>query len=191
MIPKTVYAVEGLDRLGKSTLIEGIRQALGYYEVIHFSKPQRLARYANSSRVVGVPPGGQQVYHYQHESFLNSMLLAKSGARIIFDRWHLGEVVYSPMYRGYSGEYVYSLEKQLGENVDLRLILLTEDFDIARHFVDDGHSLGTVEDREEEQERFISAFNRSSIRDRRIVCVTDRGLGGFRSKDQILTEALS
>jgi len=31
MIPKTVYAVEGLDRLGKSTLIEGIRQALGYY----------------------------------------------------------------------------------------------------------------------------------------------------------------
>jgi len=140
---------------------------------------------------VGVPPGGQQVYHYQHESFLNSMLLAKSGARIIFDRWHLGEVVYSPMYRGYSGEYVYSLEKQLGENVDLRLILLTEDFDIARHFVDDGHSLGTVEDREEEQERFISAFNRSSIRDRRIVCVTDRGLGGFRSKDQILTEALS
>lgn len=191
MIPKTVYAVEGLDRLGKSTLIDGIRDALGYYEVVHFSKPQKLARYANTAGVPGVPAGVQQVYHYQHESFLNSMLLAKSGARIIFDRWHLGEVVYSPMYRGYSGEYVYGLEKLLGENADLRLILLTEDFDVARHFVDDGHSLGTVDDREEEQARFVNAFNRSSICDRRIICVTDPGLGGFRPKDQILTEALS
>ena len=31
---KFVYAIEGLDRLGKSTLIEGILQKLGYFQVM-------------------------------------------------------------------------------------------------------------------------------------------------------------
>jgi thymidylate kinase len=193
MTAKTVYGIEGLDRLGKSTLIDGIRQALGYYEVIHFSKPQKLAAYAYAQSVQGVPPGGQQVWHYQHEGFLNSMLLANSGARIIFDRWHLGEAVYSPMYRFYNGDYVFDLEKNacVDLNPNIRLILLTEDFQIARHFVDDGESLGAVEQREEEQDRFLVAFHKSNIVDKRIVCVTDPGLGGFKPKDWILAEALA
>jgi thymidylate kinase len=193
MSPKTVYGIEGLDRLGKSTLIEGIRNALGYYEVIHFSKPQRLDAYRTAMPVAGVPPGGQGIYHYQHESFVNSMLLANSGARIIFDRWHLGEVVYSPMYRGYDGDYVFNLETRSGVDVNgsIRLILLVEDFDIARHFVDDGESLGAVDKREEEQGRFIDALNRSAIKDKRTICVTDPALGGFKPKDWILAEALA
>jgi thymidylate kinase len=193
MSPKTVYGIEGLDRLGKSTLIEGIRNALGYYEVIHFSKPQRLDAYRTAMPVAGVPPGGQGIYHYQHESFVNSMLLANSGARIIFDRWHLGEVVYSPMYRGYDGDYVFDLETRSGVDVNgsIRLILLVEDFDIARHFVDDGESLGAVDKREEEQGRFIDALNRSAIKDKRTICVTDPALGGFKPKDWILAEALA
>lgn len=193
MTAKTVYGIEGLDRLGKSTLIDGIRHALGYYEVIHFSKPQKLASYAHTQPVQGVPPGGQQVWNYQHEGFLNSMLLANSGARIIFDRWHLGEAVYAPMYRFYSGDYVFTMEMvhNLDLHSSLRLILLTEDFQIARHFVDDGESLGKVEQREEEQDRFIAAFNKSNIKDKRIVCVTDPGLGGFKPKDWILAEALA
>jgi thymidylate kinase len=193
MTPKTVYGIEGLDRLGKSTLIEGIRNTLGYYEVIHFSKPQRLDAYRTTMPVNGVPHGGQGIYHYQHESFVNSMLLANSGARIIFDRWHLGEAVYSPMYRGYDGDYVFDIETRscVDVNPSIRLILLVEDFDIARHFVDDGESLGAVDKREEEQQRFIDAFTRSGIRDKRTVCVTDPGLGGFKPKDWILAEALA
>jgi hypothetical protein len=191
--PKTVYGICGLDRLGKSTLIDGIRNQFGYYEIIHFSKPQKLAAYANTSEKCGVPQGGQQVWHYQHEGFLNSMILANSGARIIFDRWHLGEAVYSPMYRNYSGEYVFAMETMHGLDMhpSLRLILLIENFEIARHFVDDGESLGAVEKREEEQARFIEAFHKSNIKDKRIVSVTDPALGGFKPKDWILQEALS
>jgi thymidylate kinase len=187
---KQVFGIEGLDRLGKSTLIQGILDKLGYYQVIHFSKPQKLQAYENSAWVSGVPAGQEQVYHYQHESFLNSMLLAVSGARIIFDRWHIGEAVYSPMYRGYSGDYVYDLERRLNIDYVPRLILLTEDFKTAKHFVDDGNSLGPVEKREREQELFIAAFERSRICDKRIICVTDTQFGGFRPKQSILEEAL-
>lgn len=188
-----VFGIEGLDRLGKSTLIDGIRQQLGYYEVIHFSKPQKLDIYARTQPVSGVPAFSLQAYHYQQESFRNSMLLAKSGARVIFDRWHLGEAVYSPMYRFYDGSYVFDFERyhHLDQLSSLRLILLTEDFDTARHFVDDGNSLGTIDDREEEQQRFIAAFHRSIIKDKRIICVTDPGLGVFKPKSQILAEALA
>lgn len=189
---KTVFAIEGLDRLGKSTLIEGIINTLGYYEVIHFSKPKKLAAYANTAPVAGVPPSSLQAFHYQQESFRNSMILAKGGGRIIFDRWHLGEAVYSPMYRLYNGDYVFDFERAHNmDSSDVRLILLTEDFGVSRHFVDDGQSLGTIDDREEEQNRFIAAFNRSIIRDKRIISVTDPGLGGFKPKDWILAEALA
>lgn len=195
MIPQ-IFGIEGLDRLGKSTLIEGIRNKLGYYEVIHFSKPQKLDIYSNTSVCIDdvklQPPASQQ-FEYQRASFVNSMLLAKSGARIIFDRWHLGEAVYSPMYRGYSGDYVFRLETaaSLDTRNDVRLILLWEDFEIAKHFVDDGESLGHIENRQKEQELFFVAFEKSKISDKRKICVTDQALGGFKPKEWIVAEALA
>ena len=191
-IPKRIYAIEGIDRLGKSTLIEGLLDRLGYYQIIHFSKPKKLSAYSDTSPVDGVPSTSLQIYHYQQESFRNSMILARGGGRLIFDRWHLGEAVYAPLYRLYSGDFVFDYEHNHHlDTVDIRLILLTEDFGVSRHFQDDGLSLGTHNDREEEQNRFIHAFNRSIIRDKRIVCVTDPATGGFKPKEQVLTEVLA
>ena len=31
---------------------------------------------------------------------------------LIFNRSHLGETVYSPLYRGYSGDYIFDIEKK-------------------------------------------------------------------------------
>ena len=185
---KTVYAIEGLDRLGKSTLIDGILNTLGYYQVIHFSKPTDLDIYRKAS--MGRPSVAARLY--QEEGFRNSMMLARSGARIVFDRWHLGEMVYAPMYRGYDGDYVLDLERRfhLDTVYDIRLILLTEDFEIAKHFVDDGQSLGAIQNRQKEQQRFVDAFGKSIIRDKRIICVTDPGQGGFKRREWILNEAL-
>ena len=42
---KFVYAIEGLDRLGKSSLIEDIINQQGFYQVIHFGKPKVLQVY--------------------------------------------------------------------------------------------------------------------------------------------------
>lgn len=195
---KQVYAIEGLDRLGKSTLIDGIRNKLGYYEVVHFSKPQRLDFYKGSAwelfdeDTCSMKPVEQaDLFNYQKASFVNSMILARSGARIIFDRWHLGEAVYSALYRGYSGDYVFEIEKlhRMDQCQNVRLILLVEDFSISRHFVDDGESFDITK-REQEQEMFIAAFERSVIRDKRIICVTDPGVGGFKPKEWILQDAI-
>jgi len=191
---KKVFGIEGLDRLGKSTLIDGILNRLGFHQVIHFAKPQKLDVYVKAaSRVpASVTEAYAPAYLYQQASFYNSMKLATSGAHVIFDRWHIGEVVYSPMYRKYSGDYVYNLELQAGLDTynKVRLILLTENFETAKHFIDDGQSLGPIEKRAEEQERFLEAFNRSNIPDKRIICVTNPTTGGFRDKDDILEEAL-
>lgn len=190
---KTTFCVDGLDRLGKSTLIQAIKQRLGYYQVIHFSKPERLAAYANSYehdenyQKINNP----DLFHYQRASFINSMLMVKSGARIIFDRWHLGEAVYSPLYRGYDGSYVFDLEKkfELDKNSNVRLILLTEDFNKSKHFNDDGQSLGSIDNRSREQEMFINAFEKSIIADKRLVCVTAEN-GKFKDREDILQEVL-
>ena len=191
---KFVYAIEGLDRLGKSTLIEGILQKLGYFQVIHFGKPERLDAYRGSiipSEVDHDPNADPQLYNFQAVGFRNSMKLSQSGARIILDRWHLGEAVYAPLYRKYNGDYVFDMEirYKLDQTNMVRLILLTEDFDISRHFITDGDSFDDTK-RQEEQRLFIEAFTKSNIRDKRAICVTDPHTGLFRSPESILKEAL-
>lgn len=186
------FLIDGLDRLGKSSLIQGIRDDMGYFEIIHFSKPQALKVYNELSTNEGEFNKLQSYYRYQRNGFDNMMKLLNSDAKIIFDRTHLGEYVYSPMYRSYSGEYVFELEKQYA--VDrlngVRLILLVENFSASKHFVDDGQSLGPLEKRQEEQNRFLSAFNNSIIKDKRIICVTDQATGKFKPKHIIKDEAL-
>lgn len=187
---KKVYVVEGLDRLGKDTLIGGILNVGGFYQELHFGKPKLLDIYS-SAALDGIPEGRQQHYIYQYQSFLNAMMMIRSGARIIFNRSWIGEAVYSPIYRQFSGDYVFKLETDFNiESADIRLILLTEDFAASSHFEDDGESLGPVSKRAEEQTRFIQAFERSTICDKRIICVTDRISGGFRDKHEILKEAI-
>ena len=175
-----VIAIEGIDRLGKSTQIKSILDELGFYQVIHFQKPQQLKCYKF----------GEQLFQYQYDCFKNSMVLAKSGAKLIFDRWHLGEVVYSDAYRGYSGDYVFELEKeaQLQNYQNIKLVLLTEDFSKSAHFISDGESFDDSR-REEEQNRFIEAFNKSILPNKQIVCVTGRD-GQFKNAENITREIL-
>jgi thymidylate kinase len=186
---KLVYAIEGLDRLGKSTLVEGIQHKLGFFQVIHFSKPKRLKIYEGAANALIPEDADASLYTYQQETFRNSMMLSQSGARLIFDRWHLGEAVYSPLYRKYSGSYVFDMEKtfNLDSTNNVRLILLIEDFQTAIHFQSDGDSFDDTK-REAEQKLFIEAFNRSVIQDKRIICVTDR-TGRFKKPEDILEEA--
>jgi thymidylate kinase len=183
-----VYAIEGLDRLGKSTLIKNIKNKLGFFQVIHFSKPERLKAYGHLNS-----ESNGDLYTYQLESFNNSMIMAKSGAKLIFDRWHLGEAIYANLYRKYDGEYVFDLEKKHDmerHSRNISLILLTENFSCSKHFIDDGDSFDVTK-RQDEQELFIKAWEKSIIRNKKIVCVTDSSTGKFKSEMQILNEVLN
>lgn len=183
------FLLEGIDGVGKDTLIRGIQDRLGYHQVFHYQKPLQLDFYAVGSS------GSEVLRRYQEASFrmMFQFLCGVPSTKIICNRAHLGESVYAPIYRGYSGEFVFRLEHEFDvERLrHVRLVLLVEDFVESRHFVDDGQSLGGAEKRQEEQNIFRGAFDTSMFSDKRIVCVTDRSTGQFRSRESILDEVLS
>ena len=183
------FIIEGLDRLGKDLLIENIQHRLGYKMVCHRSKPLALELYAHDK--------DNSLMTYQKECFSNDMSLLWvaennfSLAGIIFNRSWIGEFVYGPIYRGYSAEYIFELEHfyALEKMRHTCLILLTEDFSKSAHFVDDGLSFDVTK-RQQEQNRFEHAFERSRIPFKRKVCVTAEN-GKFRDAQEILNEVLS
>lgn len=172
------YVIEGLDRLGKNCLIDGLQNALGFKQVIDFGKPKKLDAYDGDLRV------------YQHQSFKHAMMMLATYPNLIFNRSWIGEAVYAEMYRGYSGDYVFELERRnnMAQCRSTKLILLTEDFSVSKHFVSDGESFDDSK-RQEEQDRFISAYNKSSLPDKQIVNVTAVD-GNFRDAHAILAEVL-
>jgi len=184
----TNFLIEGLDRLGKDTLIDGLLNRYGYAEVHHRKKPLSLSFYNNFAT-----PNRSGLQLYQSSCFKHDMQLLKvselCGIKNIFNRAWLGEAVYSNLYRGYDGNYVFELENEcdLHKLQSTRLILLIEDFNTSKHFVDDGDSFD-ISKRVEEQDMFVRAFDKSLIKDKRIVCVTDFRTGQFKSKEQILEE---
>lgn len=177
--------VEGIDRLGKDTLLRGIQDRRGFHLVLRYEKPPILRCYSDET-------SPQRTYQTASFRTLLEILCLDGDIRILCNRSHLGEFVYAPMYRQYSGEYVFELEREfrLNEQSNVRLVLLTEDFGRSRHFVDDGKSLGVAEKRPAEQALFLEAFERSVISDKRVVCVTNPDSGAFRESAEILEEAL-
>jgi hypothetical protein len=182
------FLLEGIDRTGKDTLVEGIQNRRGYHLILHYTKPPVLDHYSTEAEM---SPERQ----YQEASFRTMFEILRNADRasVICNRAHLGECVYAPMYRGYSGDYVFELERAFNVHAleGVRLILLTEDFDRSRHFSDDGRSLGSPDDRRRQQDLFLGAFEGSTIADKRLICVTDRVTGEFRDRASILDEALS
>jgi nicotinamide riboside kinase len=171
------FIICGLDRLGKSTLIENLQHRLGYFSVFHYERPKKLKCL------------GHDLFSYQKLSFENGFrLISSPQSKIIFDRFHLGETVYSPLYRGYSGEYVFDLEEEFGvSKMDhVKLILLTTS---SFEFVEDDGKSFNVSKRNEEQEMFKEAFAKSSFKHKSIV---DVSIGNqFKDQYQILEEALA
>ena len=86
----------------------------------------------------------------------------------IFNRSHLGETVYSPLYRGYSGDYVLDIEKKYTKALreDLYLITLTNDpHTILKR--DDGKSFyGNEEEVKAEVDGFRRAHRLSTIKNK-------------------------
>jgi len=90
---------------------------------------------------------------------------------IIFNRSHLGESVYSPLYRGYSGDYVFDIEKEYVNKLrkNLYLITLTNDPQIIMSR-DDGKSFyGNEEEVKAEVDGFNRAHRLSKIKNKLLV----------------------
>lgn len=184
--------IEGVDRLGKGTLIEGLQQELGYFQVIHYEKPKLLKSFLEIQENL---PGhadhkkSQALKVYQEASFSQMFsMLSCSWMSFIMDRAHLGETVYAPRYRKYGGDYVFELEDMFinytgsdFHEATLLVLLTTSDFSFIQ---DDGMSFD-FDRKAEEQEDFKRAFEKSRIKAKLLIDVSN-GKGGYKDATEIL-----
>lgn len=177
--------IEGLDRLGKSTLAAGIEDKLGCFTKLHFGKPPCLGHY---KLAVGEPFAKEA---YQRDSFEQMFALLDTDARVLLDRAHLGEAVYAKRYRGYDGSYVFDLENIRHARAltsTLLVLLVNHSKDLEQALVDDGASFDWSK-RAEEQDDFIAAFNRSRFQHKVILAVDYKG--GFAPKEYLVEQVVS
>lgn len=181
-----VVIIEGADALGKSTQInELVKEAQKRYivpHILHYSNVKAFGKDKNLIRDFSVSEY-DSIFKFMKEYAIPSKDL------FIFDRCHLSEYVYSPMYREYDGYYVFASERQIipaGDNV--KLILFT---DSAENVIErdkkrgDGLSFSLdLNKKQEELDKFVEAFNESSITDKKIITVGKRSIGDI-SKELI------
>jgi len=168
---------EGIDGLGKSTLIQEIKNQSGFFHYIHYEKPQHL-KYYNDNLAA-----------YQIDSFQYGFeLLEQTKVSFIFDRFHLGECVYAQRYRNYPGDYVFSMERDYDvhdwNHVKL-ILLVTSNWS---HIQDDGQSFD-FNAKEKEQEDFIHAIQTSIFAKRQIIDICHKN--GTRKTPVELLEEIS
>lgn len=174
------FIISGIDRLGKSTLVKNLQEDLGYFLNIHYGKPELLAKYKGTNN---------QALAYQTALYENMAKLLNSDANIVFDRGFLGEVVYSPLYRNYSGDYVYEIMRSVDsiKRSQTRLILLTtSNFDLCKN---DGES-HNFDNKEFEQQNYLQAFEKADMFADKIIIDVHDGNGNFKKSEVILKEAL-
>lgn len=175
--------IEGLDRVGKDTqvslLIKHFRDRV--FQKLHYSslpfKDDVVQHTTYSKRL--------------YDDMFKLMLSAKeNNINAIFNRAHLGETVYSPLYRGYSGDYVFDIEKNYVNELreELYLITLVND----PHIVwsrDDGQSLSkNEEDIRAEVDGFQRAHRLSKIKNKLMLNI---GIMGADDVSKIIVDFLS
>lgn len=188
--------IEGIDRTGKNTLIDGIKNQLGYFQTVHYQKPEILDSFMKLARhQLDLPDDSMHpkvtkaaLKHYQAQSFSDMFKLLSTDVRFIMNRAHLGEFVYAPRYRGYSGDFIFDIENSFKEDqtsnfhdTTLLVLLHTSSFDFMK---DDGLSFDFSK-KDEEQMDFVRAFEKSDIKHKLMLDIHD-GAGNFVPKEKLV-----
>lgn len=159
-----IVIIEGPNRVGKSTQIanlknyyesKGMRVHVIHYEHIHLDPTRTYT-----------PEAMKDMATVRYDDMLK---LANEFAKdpmsvIIFDRAHLGECVYGPKYRDYSGEYVFDLEKKYPEFLQnaYEFVFIDKPENLLAR--EDGLSpTQGLDDKRYEQGAFAGAFVKSNV----------------------------
>lgn len=96
--------IEGCDCSGKTTLINNIiKNSDKDFKVFHFQRPpEHMAE--------------SQIREFQKQMFFVHSNYLIHDTDIIFDRYHIGELVYGKLYRKYDIDYIIELEKLIKEH---------------------------------------------------------------------------
>ncbi len=150
--------IEGTDNVGKDTqqnlIIERMNNHV-FHKLHYSSLPFRDDKNLHATY-------SKKMYDGMFKLMMKSKLAEQKDdepINLIFNRSHLGETVYSPLYRGYSGDYVFDIEKKYTKALreDLYLITLTNTpHNILKR--DDGKSFYA---NEEEVKAEVDGFKRA------------------------------
>lgn len=156
--------IEGSDNTGKSTQADLLIKNLNHltFHKMHYSalpfKDDKKKNQEYSLRMYN------DMFRIMNE-------LKNSDINIIFDRSHLGESVYAPLYRGYSGDYIFNLEREYVNNLKNNLYLITLVNDPSTIYSrDDGKSFYKNEEGvKAEVEGFKISHKKSNIKNKLII----------------------
>ena len=163
--------VEGPDNVGKSTLIKNLKDQFNdiTFHTLHYSNVKQ--------------PSSDEFIKYSAKMYkemfdLMFFVSTKEKSGVICDRSHLGELVYGPVYRGYSGDYVLDIERSFKHIKPVwdNLVLITL-YDEPENLIarEDGLSFSTdLEKKKTEIENFKAAHEKSLIQHKMLLNIKDR-----------------
>lgn len=167
-----VTIICGTDALGKDTQIQKIKdesEKRGISaHILHYSN---IKVFGNDNKKIR-----EASYKQFRDMFkLINFAASEDSMNLILNRAHLGECVYSPLYRNYNGDFVFEEEKTFiwQDNLKrIKLILFTDDVEaiIKRDKErNDGLSFSLdPEMKKKELELFDKAFEKSILNKKRI-----------------------
>ena len=156
--------VEGLDRCGKDTIMQRLMSEYPHFISSHF----------------GFPKGdtNEEKHEYQIRSFTKEFAIQKqirqtlgvydfSDGLYTWNRSHIGECVYGPIYRGKDPDWIFDMEKfHFEDDDDVYLLYLYADIEFLLN-QDDGKSFTTdINKKRTEARLFETAVNRSIIKNK-------------------------
>jgi len=157
-----IIIIEGMDNCGKSTLIKKLSS--------EDKNPKKLCFNSTS------PPKGVEsdwAIYNNFAVFGKSMDLSEDGWNIYMDRAHLGETVYAPLYRDMDPSWVWKMERELELNEECVLIVMVCDKTHAEEH-NDGNNISD-DHHDEERKLFENSYRTSSIENKLLVDVSDKG----------------
>lgn len=165
--------IEGPDRVGKDT-----QSKLLQLKMIKERLPIHMLHY---SGVKGLSKEKAKEYSKLMYDDMFSIIYEafKSQRSLILNRSHIGESVYSPMYRDYDGDYVFDLEKENNGSDFWVHIFLVVLIDKPENLIkrDDGDSYSIdLEKKQEEINRFIGAVRKSTIKFKKLININNMSI---------------
>lgn len=160
--------IEGPDRVGKDTQQQLIIKNFPFLQF------QRL----HYSTLPFKSSGFYQEYSKSMYEDMFEMMTSLKGTNVnlILNRSHLGEFVYSPLYRYYPGDYVFDIEKKYVNDLSDNLYLITligDPINLSKR--NDGLSFSSSsEDIKVEIDRFQKAFDLSTIKNKILINIESK-----------------
>lgn len=156
------YVVMGIDRIGKDTFIEN---NFPTHKKIHLTKP----------------PKDVDPLTFSKSEYCDYFINLARNDNLVYNRGHIDEFVYAPIYRKYSTHWLTIMEKEFAQAVanTVFILLYTDNFDMM---VDDGLS-HDFNRKEEEQALFHKYFDESKMINKVKIKVNDGNK--YRNPDDI------